>query len=770
MTKFYEGGQLSALLENGEQADKSATHHLWIRATEGSQVQVKVGGHSLPPSHTKEPPYHRLSTMSWERVGEVELKKGRRFNLAITEGKAAVGGAVLTASGRFKPQDSFDISHIFLDKPGPVRDERLLDVKDVYTPWTLKSYPTREIWEERAQQIRQRILVAMGLWPLPPKGPLKAQVFGRIEHSDYTVEKVYFESLPGFFVCGNLYRPRGKGPFPGIVSPHGHWQRGRLENSELGSIPGRCINLARQGFVTFAYDMAGYCDSTQVEHRKFGGQREELWGIGMMGIQLWNSIRAVDFLCSLEDVAAARIGCTGASGGGTQAFMLTAVDERIRVTVPVNMVSTHMQGGCLCENQANLRLDINNIEIAALAAPRPLLMVSCTGDWTVDTLEVEYPAVRDIYRLYGAEDRISAVQVDAPHNYNQESREAVYAFLGKWLAGGNGQKRREPAFTVEKDEDLRVFHDRAMPSNALDAQGLVEALSTRTKKGLQAFSPTDGASLKRLQQIIGTALQHSVGAQMPSVEDLYVRNMGRTQRQTYSVQRLQLGRKEMGERVPGLLFLPRPQRKRSTATLVVHPQGKVSLVDQRQGKPGAVVADLLAAGQLVLALDLFMSGEFHSPLQKVERREDLAHFTTYNQTMAACRIQDILSGIKYLLQREDVQKVQLLGLQEAGPWCLLARALAPELGRTAVDYNRFQADQDQTWIDQLYIPGIRAAGGMRSAAALCAPGALLVHNGGKHFPGDWAQAAYRVSGKGRQLQVSEKRQSWAHIKEWLVQS
>ena len=770
MTKFYEGEQLRALLGRGEQAVKSGTHYLWIWAAEGSGVQVKVAGRALPASHTSQPPYHRPSVMCWERVGQIELKKGRRFRLDAGAGEAAIGCAVLTPNGRFRPQDSFELSHIFLDKPGPVRDERLLDIKDVNTPWTLKSYPTREVWEARAAEIRQRILVSMGLWPLPAKGPLKAQVFGRVERQGYTVEKVYFESVPGFFVCGNLYRPRGKGPFPGVVCPHGHWGRGRLENSDLGSIPGRCINLARQGFVAFSYDMAGYCDSSQIAHRSFGGQREELWGIGLMGLQLWNSMRAVDFLCALEDVDAARIGCTGASGGGTQTFMLTAVDERIRVSVPVNMVSTHMQGGCLCENQANLRLDINNVEIASLTAPRPLLLVSCTGDWTVDTLEVEYPAVRAIYRLYGAEDRVSAVQVDAPHNYNRESREAVYAFLGKWLAGNSGQKRREPAFAVEKDEDLRVFHDRAMPAHALETQGLVEALITRAEKGVRSLAPTDGSSLKRMRQIVGTALRHTVNAQLPAAEDLYVRNMGRSRRQSYIVQRLQLGRKEAGERVPGLLFVPCPQRKRTTATLVVHPQGKTNLIDQRRARPGSVVADLLAAGHLVLGLDLFMSGEFCSPLQPFERREDVAHFTTYNQTKAACRIQDILTGIKYLLDREDVQKVQLLGIQEAGPWCLVARALAPEIERTAVDFQRFRADQDQAWIDQFYLPGIRAVGGMRSIAALCAPGALLVHNTGKHFPGDWAQAAYRANGKGRQLQVSEKRHSWAVVKEWLIRS
>ena len=705
--------------------------------------------------------------MVWAQVGTSELKKGQRFSVVVDGDDTAVGCIVLTANARFRPQKSFELMRVFTDRAGPAHDERILDIKDVNTPWTLKSYPTREIWEDRAEQIRQHILVALGLWPLPSKGPLKAEIFGRIERDDYTVEKVYFESLPGFFVCGNLYRPRGKGPFPGIACPHGHWSAGRLENSELGSIPGRCINLARQGFATFAYDMAGYRDSAQVQHRNFGGQREDLWGIGLMGMQLWNSIRVVDFLCSREDVDAARIGCTGASGGGTQTFMLTAVDERVRAAAPVNMISTHMQGGYICENQCNLRLDINNVEIAALAAPRPLLMVACTGDWTVDTLELEYPAVRDIYRLYGAQERVSAVQVDAPHNYNRETREAVYAFFGKWLGGGSGQKRREPAFAVEKDEDLLVFYDRPMPSHALDAEKLVEALMARTEKALSDFRPADSRGLKRLRQVLGLAMQHAVGAQMPG-QDLFVRNMGRTRRESYIVQRLLLGRAEKGERAPALLYLPRPQRKRATATLVVHPQGKAALADQRRGRPGSIVGDLLDEGHLVLVLDLFMSGEYNSPFAPAERREDGGHFATYNQTTAACRIQDILTGLAYLLGREDVHRVQLLGLEEAGPWCLLARALAPEVARTAVDFHRFRADDDQAWIDRFFIPNIRSAGGMRAIAALCAPGALLVHKAGKRLPADWAQAAFRASGKSRQLQIREKRMNWGDVRQWLT--
>src|SRR5690606_37701194 len=148
--------------------------------------------------------------------------------------------------------------------------------------------------------------------------------------------------------------------------------------------PARHITFARMGIVAFSYDMIGYNDSMQFEHN-WGGEKEKLWGLHPFAMQLWSSIRAVDFLSELPDVDPERIAATGASGGGTQTFSLMAVDPRIKVAAPVNMISSTMQGGCLCENAPIIRLNNSNMEIGALMAPRPLLLVSATGDWTRET-------------------------------------------------------------------------------------------------------------------------------------------------------------------------------------------------------------------------------------------------------------------------------------------------------------------------------------------------------------------------------------------------
>jgi hypothetical protein len=363
------------------------------------------------------------------------------------------------------------------------------------------SVASREAWTARARQVREHVLVSAGLLPLPARTPLNPVVFDEVRHSDYIVAKVFFESLPGFFVTGNLYRPAGDGPFPAILSPHGHWNNGRLEHTALASIPGRAIGLARQGFVVFSHDMIGYTDSRQLTHA-FGGRRENLWGLSLGGLQLWNSIRALDFLETLPYVRRDGFGVTGESGGGTQTFLLGAVDDRVAVAAPVNMISLHMQGGCLCENLPGLRLDLTNVEIAATIAPRPLLMISATGDWTNETLELEYPAMRRLYGLLDADDRVRAVRMNADHNYNKDSREAMYAWMARWLQHApDAPSRAEKDFAPDKATDLLVFYGRPLPEGAITPEVLTDRWIAAAKAQLAAADPA----------VVETALRHALG-------------------------------------------------------------------------------------------------------------------------------------------------------------------------------------------------------------------------------------------------------------------
>ncbi|MCX6376565.1 MAG: acetylxylan esterase [Armatimonadetes bacterium] len=643
---------------------------------------------------------------------------------------------------------------------GPINDRRFTEIRHLDMTYAFTAPLTKQAWEERAKCLREQILTGAGLLPMPRKTPLNARIFERIEHDDYSVEKVYFESCPGFYVTGNLYRPVGrKGPFPAVLNPHGHWATGRLANEENGSIPARCISFARQGYIAFSYDMVGYNDSSQLRHREdLLGEREHLWGISVGGLQLWNSIRAVDYLLSLPDVDEKRIACTGESGGGTQTFLLTAVDDRIRFAAPVNMISSTMQGGCVCENPPLIRLDTNNMEIGALAAPRPLMLVSATGDWTVKTPKVEFPAIRSVYELFGASDRVAYVQIDAPHNYNKDSREAVYAWFGRWILGDtNPEHFKEQPFQAEKNEDLLVFARESRPSNALDASGFIESRISASEKQLASMKPGDRASLDAFRAMYGPALRHALVVEMPRQDDLVVTRLDASDPSDTSdlsdlsdcsAERLLIGRKGRGDSIPALLFTLKQSEPKSPATLVVHSEGKSALVEN--GNPGPLVRGLLQNGESVLLIDCFNVGEHTGPPESADRLTRYKFFDTYNRTDTANRVQDILTALAYLQGRP---KVNLAGVGDAGPWCLLARAFAPGVDRTAIDASGLDTADDNAFIGKLYVPCLRRAGDFRTAAALIAPGKLFIHNTRGRFQTDWIESVYRAADAPSALSV-----------------
>jgi dienelactone hydrolase len=647
-------------------------------------------------------------------------------------------------------------------------DKRLTEVRGLRDPQTFTRPETKREWLARARELRTHMLVSCGLWPEPKRTPLLANISGRIERDDYSVEKVYFESYPGFFVTGNLYRPLGKkGRFPGIITPHGHWKNGRIENTERGSIPGRCINFARQGYVAFAYDMVGYNDSLQVTH-KFGGPREELWGLSLMGLQLWNSMRAVDFLCSLPDVNKRQIACTGASGGGTQTFMVVPVENRIKVAAPVNMISAQMQGGCLCENVPHLRVDTYNVEIGALTAPRPLLMVSATGDWTANTPREEYPDVRSIYELFDATERVHSVQIDAEHNYNKDSREAVYAWFGQWLLGDTDRERfREQPFEVEERDDLLVFPDKKLPERAITRDALVEQRIAATQRQLSELKPRSHGGLRDFRDVMGKALAHALAVAEPAADDITTTTLREVRADGLTRTQLLIGRKGEGDAVPAILFVRTGSDSEGPGVLVVHAEGKAAVADVGKLQPGPLVVQLLENSQAVLAIDCFLTGESVALDSRAEKIAETPHWSTYNRSDLSNRVQDILTGLAYLDTRPEVSSRRLVGIGDGGLWALLARGLSRNVEATAVDVAQFDNNSDDSFLERLASPGLRRAGDVRTAGALSAPGRLLIHNTGESFNASWIEEVYSAAEARDRLHVRRAEASHERICQWL---
>lgn len=340
-------------------------------------------------------------------------------------------------------------------------DEANILMKKWATEWT-----TRADWETRADIIRQGLITGMKFDQMPKAGnDFKTIIHSIREMDGYIVENIAIESFPGFYITGNLYRPlKTDNKCPTILSPHGHWDDRRMSED----VQKRCACFARMGAVVFAYDMIGYGDSKQVSHDI---------PIALV-LQTYNGKRVLDYLVSRPDVDAEKIGITGESGGGTQTIMLTALDNRIKVSVPVVMVSAYFFGGCTCESGMPVHKSdhhqTNNVEIAALAAPRPMLLVSDGGDWTKNTPRIEMPYLQKVYALYGAESKLDNAHFPGErHGYEASKRFPVYNFFDEYLGLNAGRLYGEKGFdesfvTVLPKEDLLVFNDKhPLPANAL---------------------------------------------------------------------------------------------------------------------------------------------------------------------------------------------------------------------------------------------------------------------------------------------------------------
>lgn len=345
-----------------------------------------------------------------------------------------------------------------------------------------KAYADKTSWEKRGALIKKHILEGSGVIKLPTNTPLKTVIHSKKSFDGYTVENVYFESLPGIFVTGNLYRPATlQKSYAAILCPHGHGANPRFAEYTQR----RAASLARMGAIVFAYDMVGTGDGSQTIHKHPLA----------LEMQLQNSRRAVDFLLSLPGVDPKRIGITGESGGGTQTFLLTAVDKRIAVSVPVVMVSSYFFGGCVCESGMPVHKGVNyqtsNVEIAALAAPRPMLMISDGKDWTKNTPAVEFPFVNYIYGFYGATANVENKHFpEEGHDYGPNKRMAAYEFLAKHLKLSLEKIKdkqgniSEDFFTAVDSNALKVFNPQhPRPSYAIVGDEAVTKFLQRYRQG-----------------------------------------------------------------------------------------------------------------------------------------------------------------------------------------------------------------------------------------------------------------------------------------------
>jgi dienelactone hydrolase len=607
---------------------------------------------------------------------------------------------------------------------------------NAYFPFT--PVETQSEWTRRRTEIEERLLLAAGLWPMPEKTPLNARIHGRVERDDYTIDRVIFESLPGHYVTGSLYLPKTrKGKIPAILCPHGHWPQGRFmdrgeasqatqKEFETGAetmlsaarspVQARCVQLARMGCAAFIYDMIGYADSIQFESHRHGIQTAGFCGVAAdlnlqtyFGLQTWNSIRAVDFLLSLENVDPERIGCTGASGGATQTLALAGIDPRIKAAFPCVMVSTAMQGGCTCENSHHLRVNQGNVDIAALTAPRPLGLTAA-DDWTRELETKGLPDLKKLYTLLGAPDHLAAhIAPQFPHNYNLPSRTAMYAFFNRHFQLGLKEPIQERDFVFLSSDEATVwkapYSRPEAPETGLEHEKKICAwMSSQNDKLIHSLiSSTDTG---RINKIIGTAWKTMIGRDIPAAADVEWTLLSKKDEGTFHRMEGTLSQARIQETVPVRFWHPK-QWDGSVDVLLDQSPDAVELLAQKSLKLGRA-----AAAPYLYLSSCVQQPRFGDNLKAENRPDDYRQFSAftygYNPSLLARRVHDV-SALVAMIRGDKSRPVKTVRIV-AGSHCTAVALTSGALLKNAVDEvqipeNDFRFEHITSHWDPDFMPG-----------------------------------------------------------------
>jgi len=652
-------------------------------------------------------------------------------------------------------------------------DARLSPPKDLdgYFPFTPPA--TLDAWKERAAEVRRRVLVSQGLWPMPTKTPLEPSIHGTISKGPdatgnegtrgYSVSNVSFQSAPGLFVTGNLYRPLGlkEGEkVPAVLFAHGHWQNARhadqdaaatrkeiangeerFEEGGRSRFQSLCVQLARMGCVVWQWDMLSDSDAVQFSREVvhgFAKQRPEMntksnWGLyspqaeshlqSIMGLQTLNGIRGVDFVLSLPEVDPARIAITGASGGGTQTMLVAAVDDRVDLSGPMVMVSTAMQGGCTCENASLLRVGTGNVEFAALFAPKPQIM-NTADDWTKELATKGFPDLQSLYGLYGAKDAVAIKRGEHfPHNYNAVTRSAFYTFVNKHFGLGFPEPVIERDYEVVEPARLKVW-DAAHPAPKAADPDFERDLLAKLSADSLATVKAAAATKEGLRDVLTPAWETVVGRTVASAGDARW-DLGPKSESGGVVRMAGKLVTTSGEEVPVVWLHPKTWNGKVVVWL--DDGGTGALEDG--GKPTASVQKLLAAGTTVVAADLFAAPTAEDGRQRVVKnpREAAAYTFGYNPTLFASRVHDVLTLVRFLRTAKvgdhpAPKSVALVALGSRGPIGAVARAAAGDaIDMAAIDTRGFRFADVLDYRAAGFLPGAGKYLDLPGALAAAAP-------------------------------------------------
>ncbi len=579
---------------------------------------------------------------------------------------------------------------------------------------------TPEAWRRRRARILDAVRRHAGLGPDP--APLDPRIHRTVRRPGYEVRALTYQSRPGMRVTANLYLPDGPGPFPGVLSVHGHWPQGKIADR----VQQRGHLLAAAGFAVLAVDAfgAGERGTTPGVYEYHGaGLGGALMDLGepLLGMQVFDNRRGLDLLASLPGVAADRLGVTGASGGGNQTLWLAALDPRVKAAVPVVSVGTFesyvTRSNCICEVLPDGLTFMEESDALGLAAPNAVLVLNALRDsnptFAVSAMIRSVRAARRIFALYGAEAKLDYQAFDTPHGYWPEMHRAMLGWFRRWLKGeGDGRPCALPEYRTLPEADCLCFPDKRRPASVVSIAAYYRRRARALAAGHTAGRvPLQASAQRRRLQAL---LRVPAGADPAPALEIGAAPLAGTESRPGGELRKAMVESEPGVYLPAIVLAPPRAARRAAATLILHPQGKGAFCHS------AAVLKAVAGGRLLALADLRGTGETaydadrgSAPFHDVSRA-----CLWLGRTLLGDWTRDILALAGWLGARVDV-----LAYGETG----LAALCAAALGRRIRSVTAVGLLASYVWdcpapraSMALHVPGILRWGDVSRMAALAA--------------------------------------------------
>jgi cephalosporin-C deacetylase-like acetyl esterase len=587
---------------------------------------------------------------------------------------------------------------------GPAREmmQRYLfrEVDAAWTKWR-EDYEGRTTSEAiTAYQARLREGLRNAVGGFPERTPLQARVTGFLQRPAYRVEKVIFESQPGHHVTGNLFIPESEAytaPYPGVLVPCGHYRAGKAaeEYQSMGAL------LAYHGMAAFVYDPIEQGERVQLEESLSGAKGHMMMGVGsiLLGrntatFEIWDGMRALDYLQSRPEVDRVRIGCTGNSGGGTQTSYLMALDDRISVAAPScyhHLKHVHVRGPFGDAENAifgQLAIPMEPTDYLMLRAPE-LKILMCTA--TEDFLDVEaaWTVFRYAKRLYsrlGFAERMMILENDAPHNYDKTQREGIVRWMARWLQDRD-EILVEPPLDLFTEEELYCTPQ----GSVMDLEGarttydlnIAHESEWAAKRNARWANEEDWpARLDEVRAVAGIR-------RLEELPKPIIQLTGIMESDEYRMKKITLLLEE-GIYLPALLYLPKGRQ----------PQRVVVYVDEAgKGRVSEKVLEWIRQGCLVLAVDVRGTGDTAPPPQDRFPFLGLQYKDNYvayllSRSYVGMRAEDILTATRFASEFAGLEKalpVDLVALGRVGVPALHAAALESHLFQSILLENTLRS-------------------------------------------------------------------------------